>query len=310
MKKYFLLILIFTLFACEEIIYEKDISNDSVVIIAPANNANLTNTSVNFSWQAIEGANKYQLQIAEPHFTNATQIVLDTTISNLIFTKELPNIHYQFRVKAQNSAYETAYSTNSFSINTTDNFANNVILLQTPLDNTITNQAEQSLTWMAVNEATDYRIQVWQPDTNGTLVIDEISSSNQKDITFNDGNFIWQVRAQNPTANTQYSQRNILIDTTPPNTPILATPTDNENLTDTNVVFTWQRNALAGSIETDKIYIYDDVNLTNLVHENTVGNNTYSYTLTSGNTYYWNMKTFDEAGNESDVSSTFSFSIN
>lgn len=311
MKNIFIILITFFLvISCEEIINEEDISTATVHLTAPADTTTLQSNTVSFSWQAITGATEYQLQIAKPNFDNAVTIVLDTTISQLSFTKELTNTSYQWRVKAQNTAYETNYTTQSFSITTADDFSANIIILQNPEEALITNEANQLLNWNTITGALDYRIQIWQPDTNGTLVLDEITANNQFNSTFTDGNFTWQVRAQNNAANTAYSSRTILVDLTNPNTPTLLTPTDNQTLTDTVVNFTWQRNALAGSTETDKIYIYSDVNLTNLIHENTVTNNSYDYTLTTGNTYYWNMKSFDEAGNESVVSNTFSFTIN
>lgn len=309
MKKYLIVTLLICI-SCEEIINEQDISDDIVTILAPTENANLTSNTINFSWETVEGATAYHLQIAEPNFNNATQIVLDTMISILNYTKELPNTNYQWRIKGKNSAYETVYTTNGFNISTSDDFSGNTVVLQNPEDGLITNQTTQSLNWEAIEDATDYRIQIWQPDLSGTLITDLTSETNQKNITFNEGGFTWQVRAQNETANTAYSLRSILVDTTIPNTPTLLTPNDNETLTETNVNFTWQRNELAGSNESDKIFIYSDLNLTTLLHENTVENNTYDYTLTVGSTYYWIMKSFDEAGNESLVSDTFSFTIN
>jgi len=49
--------------SCEEIINEVDITNDSVRLLAPANNVSMATGSVNFSWQAVNGATEYTLQV-------------------------------------------------------------------------------------------------------------------------------------------------------------------------------------------------------------------------------------------------------
>ena len=310
MNRYIIVVMMVATFAgCSEILYETDISNEEVCIFAPTDMAELSNTNVSFSWCEIEGATGYRLQIAKPSFTNATEIVLDTIISNTEFSKTLLPDSYQWRVKAQNAVYETSYTTSAFTLVDNTDFTQINVHLEAPIDNFITNQVTQNLTWTAVNGATDYRIQVWQPDTNGILVTDEISNSNQKDITFNEGSFVWRVRAQNATANTQYSQRTILVDTTVPNTPTLQTPADATTVPAGSITFTWERVLIDGSEELDSLYIYNDAALTNLFSKEEVMNNTYSIDL-AANTYYWRMKSFDRAGNESDFSSTFSLILN
>ena len=104
------------LFSCSEVIEVKDISNDLVVILAPVDNSNLQSTTVNFSWEALDFADTYKLQIAKPDFDNAQTIVEDTIISVTEFSKTLEAYNYQWRIKAINSAYETAYSTQNLSI--------------------------------------------------------------------------------------------------------------------------------------------------------------------------------------------------
>lgn len=117
MKKSLLVLFVCcSLHNCEDIIGVPDISEQVVTILAPAENSVLMNTNVNFTWNAVEDAENYKLQIAMPSFEASTQIVLDTTISVTNFNKTLETGTYQWRVKAQNSGFETAYTTQSFSI--------------------------------------------------------------------------------------------------------------------------------------------------------------------------------------------------
>ncbi|WP_461587606.1 fibronectin type III domain-containing protein [Winogradskyella sp.] len=93
-----------------------DISNDQVEITAPSNNSTLTITNVNFSWESIHDAEQYKLQIATPSFEEANQVVLDTTIIATGFIQGLSTGDYQWRVRAENSDYQTVFTTQSFSI--------------------------------------------------------------------------------------------------------------------------------------------------------------------------------------------------
>ena len=114
--KIFMLFLSILCFGCSEIIEVVDISNDQVEITAPTNNSTLTIANVNFSWVSIEDAEQYKLQIATPSFEDANQVVLDTTIIATGFNQSLNSGYYQWRVRAENSDYQTVFTTQSFTI--------------------------------------------------------------------------------------------------------------------------------------------------------------------------------------------------
>jgi hypothetical protein len=102
--------------SCADIIEVEDISNEIVTILAPSDTSVLTINDVNFSWNSIEDAEQYNLQIATPSFEAATQIVLDTTISTTNFTKTLDLGDFEWRIRAENSDFQTNYTTQSFTI--------------------------------------------------------------------------------------------------------------------------------------------------------------------------------------------------
>ncbi|WP_321827246.1 hypothetical protein [Maribacter dokdonensis] len=109
--------------SCEEILEVSDISEEEVILLAPSDSVVVTQTEVNFTWQEVFEATSYHVQIAQPSFTNAAQIIADTLVvvdSTYIgsrITKSLSNNSYEWRVKAQNSDFETPYTTNSFTVN-------------------------------------------------------------------------------------------------------------------------------------------------------------------------------------------------
>tara|TARA_R110001606_G_scaffold342855_1_gene491421 strand:- start:4822 stop:5229 length:408 start_codon:yes stop_codon:yes gene_type:complete len=116
MKKGFLLLFVIgMLYGCEAIFVE-NISNATVTILAPTEGTTINSGEVNFNWNAVNDAESYQIQIATPSFTNASQVVLDTIITKTSFSKNITIGNYQWRVKAINSDYQTNYTTTSFEV--------------------------------------------------------------------------------------------------------------------------------------------------------------------------------------------------
>ena len=105
----------FTL-SCDDIIEVVDISNETISILAPTNNAVIDTTKVTFSWQTLEDAEKYHIQVATPSFENAIQMVLDTLVSKSNHTEILEPKAYEWRIRGENSDYQTTYTTNSFTV--------------------------------------------------------------------------------------------------------------------------------------------------------------------------------------------------
>tara|TARA_R110002124_G_scaffold17532_3_gene73527 strand:- start:412445 stop:413356 length:912 start_codon:yes stop_codon:yes gene_type:complete len=293
---------------CEEVLYQTDISSQQVTLLAPTDGTNLEFTSVSFNWNSVDDATSYRFQVASPSFANANQILEDILIDSLTqHTLQLNENAYQWRVKALNSGYETQYSMASFAVVSNDNFSDNIVSLIAPDNNVITNQTTFILSWDAIIGATNYRVQII--DNSDQSVIEEVSvTQSQYEFTFPEGDFTWGVRAEKDSEFTLYNTRNILVDTTPPNIPTLVSPADGATLNSGEVTFTWNRELISGSIEFDSIYIYQDQNLNTLAQKQQVSES-YSTTL-SNDVYYWFMKAFDEASNESGQSEVFSFTIN
>lgn len=115
-KKTIILLLTICFCNCEELIEVEDITDETVSILAPVDNSILETTTVTFTWQTLEFAETYHLQVANPNFNAAQEIVLDTIIDSNSFTQTLVSSSYQWRVKAINSGYETPYVTQNLTI--------------------------------------------------------------------------------------------------------------------------------------------------------------------------------------------------
>lgn len=116
MKKIIILCLLYLVTSCSEIIQVPDISNRYVKTLAPTNNAILSISNLNFTWDAVEDAEAYKLQIATPTFNQALQIVADTTLTGLNYFESLQRGQYEWRVRGENSGYHTPYTTQTFTI--------------------------------------------------------------------------------------------------------------------------------------------------------------------------------------------------
>ncbi|WP_430412795.1 fibronectin type III domain-containing protein [Kordia sp.] len=118
MKKYiYLFLLVITISSCSDIIEVSDISSNTVELLAPADNVTLNTTSLTLSWESVEDAESYQIQVARPDFENAVEVILNSTITQNSISVELEATNsYEWRVRAINSGYETPYTTYSFTI--------------------------------------------------------------------------------------------------------------------------------------------------------------------------------------------------
>jgi hypothetical protein len=292
--------------ACQQILLEDKIADKEIVLIAPAEKSVSVSTGMNLYWEALPGATKYRLQIAKPNFANPVQIVLDTLITKTNCLKQLNIGSYEWRVKGLNSAYETPFKSRFFTVAVNEDFSTNFVNLVNPVNNFATNKNTQNLSWEAIVGATSYLIQIY--DDKNTVIYNQTVATTNVNYSFAEGNFSWKVRANNDTKQTPFSSRNILVDTTVPNTPVLSSPANSSASTNTATNFIWNRTSIAGSVEKDSLYLYTDKALTQLQSKKEA-TSPATATLVLG-TYYWYIKSFDTAGNTSEKSTIFSFSVN
>jgi hypothetical protein len=111
-----LMALSFVIFTCDDIIEVEDISDEIVIVLAPVNDSVLGEGSVIFSWNDVQDASQYRLQLATPSFENASQILLDSIVNATNFPKVLELGDYEWRVRAENSEYQTQYTIQNFIV--------------------------------------------------------------------------------------------------------------------------------------------------------------------------------------------------
>lgn len=110
-----LLITSVILISCDDI-FEKDISAEVMVIISPNEGHNFNQGDVLFWWDYMNGADYYQVQIVEPGFDLIEKLVSDTIVEANKFIVNLEAGDYEWRIRACNSAYCTAFFSSKLTI--------------------------------------------------------------------------------------------------------------------------------------------------------------------------------------------------
>jgi len=87
------------LYACDDIL-EEDITNDVVIVTAPTSGQIVQGNVTEFSWQSLDGADEYRLQV----LASDQQIITDSIVSNTSLNLNLLPGQYQWRVKGRNFA--------------------------------------------------------------------------------------------------------------------------------------------------------------------------------------------------------------
>ena len=96
--------ILLNLVSCDDIL-EEDLSDDEVLLFAPAEGARLDSGNVTFVWDPLEGALDYRLLLVSPDFDNPVQVWADTILTATNFTIALAEGQYTWGINAANSAY-------------------------------------------------------------------------------------------------------------------------------------------------------------------------------------------------------------
>lgn len=200
------------LFSCDEFL-EKDISEKSVDMLAPADNAVALEGAVSFWWNPVEGATGYDLQLVQPDFDESVNLVADTVVAGNSFTLELEAGSYQWRVCALNSAYQSQFTTFSLVVKSATDISGAAVSLLTPANAVETSTKTISFSWESVNSADTYVFELVSPDFEnaGTLVSQQELESTSATLTLSAGNYQWRVKAVNENSQTEYTVRSLTI---------------------------------------------------------------------------------------------------
>ncbi len=188
------------------IVKAEDISAGIVTITAPVENSEVGVGTVEFTWNELNDADEYQLQIATPDFDSATDFVVDTRVETAFFNTGLAEGTYQWRIKALNSGFETRYTTTNFTVKPVD-ISGETVSLTAPANESEIDAGTIAFTWEALDNTDEYQIQIATPNfaTATSFVVDETVDT----ATFNRdlpvGEYEWRVKAINANSETNYT---------------------------------------------------------------------------------------------------------
>ena len=297
--------------ACTDII-EPSVTKQIVTLNAPATGYQTANYTINFWWNTVDHALTYHLQVVTPNFNAPGSLVLDTIVSAYKFSYTLSPGAYQWRVMAENGSTQTAYSApNSFNI-VPGTITTQAVTLNSPANNALTNKSPCTFQWTSLYGATSYEFEI---DTNNfanpnALVSNQTIPGTQLSFTFpKTQTYQWRVKAQNDTAQSQWSAvYQVAFNNTPPTQVTLASPA---GATTVPLPVTLQWNSVPNAVSYN-LYVYQSngTTLFNSSFPMSLNTTSYSFNLgTSGTNVYWTVTAVDAYGNVSQPPTPIYFTL-
>ena len=289
---------------CGEI-FEKDIEDETVEIIAPKSGTETDLQTVQFWWEEIDGADEYDFQLAYPDFVNPSQLVIDSTVSeNLVTFTIAPGFSYTWRVKAKNSAHETEWTEATLMVDSALSCVDQIVLLGAPVDNFATTDTVVFFDWDALSCANEYE---WEAiDASGATVAGPwLVSTDSVTLEVPEGKLTWSVKAIADQTSTLPSTFTLYVDLTAPVLPTLNAPLNNDTSTTGSLqTFTWTSEVTDNSPITDSFELWPDSLQSSPYYQTTTDTETAAQDSLLAGTYFWRVKSVDLAGNERDCTAT------
>ncbi|HNU34433.1 MAG TPA: hypothetical protein PKN75_12675 [Bacteroidia bacterium] len=302
-SRLFLFCGIIAIISCKDV-FEEDLEGKIVKIISPPDSLRTSQVLQTFWWEEIEESESYRIQIVKGTFNFPLEFVSDSLVYGDKFSKSLLPGDYQWRIRPENTTSFGSFITRTLFIDSTLDLSNQTVLLVSPANNFVTNNSSLTFEWQKLYNATEYRFQLIDIG-NGSVIEDEVTTNDTISFSLVEGDYQWQVRAQNNISLSNYSSRLFTIDQTAPATPYNLLPFNNSFINNGDTLF-WS--ADSSSIG-DSIYISTDtlfISPSPLKLYTT--NNFYPVNLSSA-AYFWKVKSLDAANNESSFSATQKFIV-
>jgi len=277
------------------------------ILLAPNDSATGIATSLSLSWNAVNGATSYRIQISlDTSFVNP---VLDQSgiISSTFNAANLAaNTKHFWRVNAANNAGTSDWS-NVWNFTTALNPPLTPTLMS-PNDNAVGISKDTTLTWDGVFNANSYRVQVSTDQTFASMIIDSTVRTASINVygLMNNTKYYWRVNATNASGTSNWSDVwSFVTKIAPPLAPTLLSPIDNATNISLPTLVSWTVSATATSYRLQ--IALDSFFITPIVDQVTMIPTSFSLTGLLNNTkYYWRVNAVN-AGGTSPWSTIWSF---
>lgn len=190
-----------------------------------------------------------------------------------------------------------------------ENIEDSSITILSPINQHHSTTLNVDFLWIEVEGADQYILKIVQPDFANTtkILLDTIISTTTFTFLFPTiGEYQWSLQAKNFGYETKeiiirtiyIDSLNVTIDTIPPSTPILNAPLQADIITDSIANFEWT----SSGADFDTIFLHYDSLGTNLFSKYESNSQSYSFNEVDSISYYWKVKSYDNAGNSSGFS--------
>jgi len=294
--------------ACSKDFIEYDLSGKTVTVLAPADGDTVNSPTPLFWWEEIADARDYRVQIVWPSFAAPQQLLYDTAVAGDRFYPSLqPGFTYEWRIRPENGSSTGNYVTRTLTVDSSAGLTNAQISFTAPAANPYyTNSTNVSYSWNSISNATFYRIEVID-SSNGSTFVSTTSTIPNFNYVYPAGMYRIQVRAENGTSFSPYASRVFIVDQASPTVSAPQSPADNAFNVPTIVNFTWI--AQASDRYGDSLLVSTDSTfVTSSLSVFTTAQSYANFSASAATTYYWRLRTRDNAGNWSGYSSRFKFS--
>lgn len=215
-------------------------------LTAPVNNAVNQPLNPTFTWDAVPGADNYEIEVNTASDFSGTDIFTNTNLGNVTtFTLDDPtntiqdNQTFYWRLRAKNAATNTSLFSDTLSFSTIKQ-----TLVVTTDEQTLV-AINPTLEWTPVAGADNYRLEVnTAANFSGTVIFDNTVAGTSQQIgplVYNT-RYYWRVTASNLRSDV-WSFVTIL------DTPVLDAPADNAILNTFTPTFTWTMNPNISNVE-------------------------------------------------------------
>jgi hypothetical protein len=282
--------------SCEDII-EKDINDEIVVLIAPAEGIASEYFDITFYWEPVVGASHYRFQLTTPSFESPVTFLMDSLVSLNSITLTLDSGSYGWRVRGENGSYATAYTTQQFNVVGSSDLSKQRLRIISPLNNTYSNKTEILFKWEPVLLADKYILTI---ESDKLLELLVYGTEHKMVVDKKDMNAKWSVTAINEKSVLMSDTYNLFMDFTPPLGPRLVGPVNDTTFIGFPVTLKWEWEE--EGLLRDSLFIFD--HLGSVISSFPRPMESKLFIISSGllpgkGVFSWGVKSVDKAGNVS-----------